>query len=142
MSIGAIDKEATERSAAEIDPLKMPVPKGYKILITLPTPVVDEQTKAAAMRAAATDSAAAARTIAKTPNELMIDRINAQIAKTQTSVSNLENVSTELAALNPSVMTKFDGESNSAFLARKKAAEKLARENEIPRFSKCNIAIF
>ena len=86
---------------------------------TLTTPVVDEQTKAAAMRAAATDSAAAAKTIAKTPNELMIDRINAQIAKTQTSVSNLENVSTELAALNPSVMTKFDGESNSAFLARK-----------------------
>jgi co-chaperonin GroES (HSP10) len=36
MFIGAIDKEATERSAAEIDPLKMPVPKGYKILITLP----------------------------------------------------------------------------------------------------------
>ena len=36
MSIGAIDKEATERSAAEIEPLKMPVPKGYKILITLP----------------------------------------------------------------------------------------------------------
>ena len=36
MSIGAIDKEATERSAAEIDPLKMPTPKGYKILITLP----------------------------------------------------------------------------------------------------------
>jgi co-chaperonin GroES (HSP10) len=36
MSIGAIDKEATERSAAEIDPLKMPIPKGYKILITLP----------------------------------------------------------------------------------------------------------
>ena len=36
MSIGAIDKEATEKSAAEIDPLKMPVPKGYKILITLP----------------------------------------------------------------------------------------------------------
>ena len=36
MSIGAIDKEATEKSAAELDPLKMPVPKGYKILITLP----------------------------------------------------------------------------------------------------------
>jgi len=36
MSIGAIDKEATEKSAAEIDPLKMPTPKGYKILITLP----------------------------------------------------------------------------------------------------------
>jgi co-chaperonin GroES (HSP10) len=36
MSIGAIDKEATEKSAAEIDPLKMPIPKGYKILITLP----------------------------------------------------------------------------------------------------------
>jgi co-chaperonin GroES (HSP10) len=36
MSIGAIDKEATEKSAAEIDPLKMPIPKGYKILIILP----------------------------------------------------------------------------------------------------------
>ena len=36
MSIGAIDKEAIEKSAAEIDPLKMPIPKGYKILITLP----------------------------------------------------------------------------------------------------------
>ena len=36
MTIGAIDKEATEKSAAEIDPLKMPIPKGYKILITLP----------------------------------------------------------------------------------------------------------
>ena len=36
MTIGASDNEATERSAAEIDPLKMPVPKGYKILITLP----------------------------------------------------------------------------------------------------------
>ena len=108
---------------------------------TLTTPVVDEQTKAAAMRAAATDSAAAAKTIAKTPNELMINRINAQIAKTQTSVSNLENVSTELAALNPDVMTKFDGESNSAFLARKKAAEKLARQNAMAENPLLNKAV-
>lgn len=36
MTIGAIDREATEKAVTEIDPLKMPVPTGYKILITLP----------------------------------------------------------------------------------------------------------
>jgi len=93
------------------------------------TPVVDEQTKAAGMRAAQSDSAAAAKTIAKTPEELAIDRINAQIAKTQTSVSSLEKTATELGAINPSVMTKASGETNTEFLARKNAAEDLARQN-------------
>jgi len=93
--------------------------------------VVDEQTKAAAKRAAQNDSAAAAKTIAKTPDELMIDRINAQIAKTQASVSSLEKTATELGAINPSVMTKASGETNTEFLARKQAAEKLARQNEM-----------
>jgi co-chaperonin GroES (HSP10) len=36
MTIGAIDREATEKAASQIDPLKMPEPAGYKILITLP----------------------------------------------------------------------------------------------------------
>ena len=36
MTIGAIDREATEKAVTEIDPLKMPEPSGYKILITLP----------------------------------------------------------------------------------------------------------
>ena len=106
------------------------------------TPViVDEQTKAAAMRAAAASVPAAKKVIAKTPDELMIDKINAQIAKTQTSVSNLENISTELAALNPDVMTKFKGETNTAFLARKQAAEKLARQNAMAENPLLNKAV-
>jgi hypothetical protein len=91
--------------------------------------VVDEQTKAAAKRAAAASAGAAATAIAKTPDQLMIDRINAQIGKTQTSVSNLEKTAIELGALNPSAMTKAAGESNTEFLARKNAAEALARQN-------------
>jgi hypothetical protein len=93
--------------------------------------VVDEQTKAQAMRAAKAAAPAAAKAIAKTPDELMIDRINAQIAKTQASVSSLEKTATELGAINPSVMTKASGETNTEFLARKQAAEKLARQNEM-----------
>lgn len=95
------------------------------------TPVVDEQTKAAGMRAAQSDSAAAAKTIAKTADELMIDRLNAQIAKSQASVSSLEKTATELGAVNPSVMTKASSETNTEFLARKRAAEDLARQNEM-----------
>jgi hypothetical protein len=105
------------------------------------TPVVDEQTKAAGMRAAMTDSAAAAKTIAKTPNELMIDRINAQIAKTQTSVSNLENTAVELGALNPSVIKKATGESNADFLKRKQATEALARQNAMSENPLLNKAV-
>jgi NADPH-dependent ferric siderophore reductase len=91
--------------------------------------VVDEQTKAAAMRAAAASAGAAAAAIAKTPEQLAIDRINAQIAKTQSSVSNLEKTATELGALNPNAMTKAPGETNAEFLSRKTAAENLARSN-------------
>jgi hypothetical protein len=92
-------------------------------------PVVDERTKAAGMRAATTDSAAATNTIAKTPDELMIDKLKAQILKSQASVENLQNTAIELGAINPSAMTKAKGETNTQFLARKQAAEKLAREN-------------
>lgn len=106
-----------------------------------PTRTVDEQTRAAAMRAASAAVPAAQKAIAKTPDELLLDRVNAQITKTQTSVSNLEKVSTELAALNPDVMTKFEGESNSAFLKRKQAAEKLARQNAIAENPLLNKAV-
>jgi NADPH-dependent ferric siderophore reductase len=100
--------------------------------ITKPTPIiVDEQAKAAAARAAAASTTAAAKAIAKTPDQLAIDRINAQIAKTQASATSLEKTATELGALNPAVMTKASGETNAEFLARKQAAEKLARQNEI-----------
>jgi NADPH-dependent ferric siderophore reductase len=110
--------------------------------ITKPTPIiVDEQTKAAAARAAAASAAAAAKVIAKTPGELAIDRINAQIAKTQASAASLEKTATELGALNPAVMTKAAGETNAEFLARKQAAEKLARQNEMASNPLVNKAI-
>ena len=91
---------------------------------TLTTSAVDERTQAAAMRAVDATVPAAKKTIAKTPDELMIDKINAQISKTQKSVSNLENISTELAALNPDAMKKFKGETNAAFNERVIAAYK------------------
>lgn len=110
--------------------------------ITKKTPVVvDEQSKAAAMRAAAAAVPAAKKAIAKTADELAIDRINAQIAKSQTSVSNLEKISTELAALNPDVMTKAKGETNSEFLARKQAAQAQARQNEMAQNPLLNKAV-
>jgi hypothetical protein len=89
------------------------------------TPViVDEQTKAAGMRAAAASAPAAKKAIAKTSDELMIDRINAQIAKTQTSVSNLENIAAEVGSINPAALKKFKGESNTTFNERVTAAYK------------------
>ena len=36
MTIGAIDRGATEEAISQVDPIKMPEPSGYKILITLP----------------------------------------------------------------------------------------------------------
>jgi NADPH-dependent ferric siderophore reductase len=110
--------------------------------ITKPTPkIVDEQAKAAGARAAEASTAAAAKAIAKTPDQLAIDRINAQIAKTQASAASLEKTATELGALNPAVMTKASGETNAEFLARKQAAEKLARQNEIASNPLLNKAI-
>lgn len=106
-----------------------------------PTPVVDEQAKAAAMRAATAAVPVAQAAIAKTPDELMIDRINAQIAKTQTSVSNLENTAVELGALNPSVIKKATGESNADFLKRKQATEALARQNAMAENPLLNKAV-
>jgi hypothetical protein len=87
--------------------------------------VVDEQTKAQAMRAAAP------KPTPKPPtnNAEMIAQANALIAKLQNSVKAGEQSATELGAINPAVMTKAAGESNTQFLARKQAAEALARQN-------------
>lgn len=109
--------------------------------VLTPLTIADEQAKAAGMRAAMTDSAAAAKTIAKTPDELMIERLQAQIIKSQASVANLEGVATELGAINPSAMTKAKGETNTEFLARKQAAEKLARQNAMAENPLLNKAI-
>jgi len=60
----------------------------------------------------------------KTPEQSMIDKVNAQIAKTQTSISNLENIAAEVGSINPAAMKKMKGESNTAFNERVTAAYK------------------
>jgi hypothetical protein len=64
-----------------------------------------------------------------TNNAEMIAQANALIAKLQNSVKAGEQSATELGAINPAVMTKAAGETNTEFLARKNAAETLARTN-------------
>lgn len=88
------------------------------------SPAVDEQTKAAGMRAAAAAVPAAKKAVAKSPDELLLDRVNAQIAQTQTNISNLENIAAEVGSVNPKAMTKMAGESNTAFNTRVTAAYK------------------
>lgn len=95
--------------------------------VLTPLTIADEQSKAAGMRAAMTDSAAAAKTIAKTSDELMIEKLQAQILKSQASVENLQGIATELGAINPSAMTKAKGETNTQFNTRVKTAEAAAR---------------
>jgi NADPH-dependent ferric siderophore reductase len=87
--------------------------------------VVDEQTKAQAMRAAAPK----ATPKPPTTNAEMVAQANALIAKLQGNVATTQKSATELAALNPSVMTKAAGETNAQFLARQNAATALARQN-------------
>jgi NADPH-dependent ferric siderophore reductase len=87
--------------------------------------VVDEQTKAQAMRAAAPKAAPKP----PTTNAEMLAQANALIAKLQGNVATTQKSATELAALNPSVMTKATGETNAQFLARQNAATALARQN-------------
>jgi hypothetical protein len=78
---------------------------------------VDERSKVKQMQAYAAQAN-------KSPDELMIDKINAQIAKTQTSISNLENIAAEVGSVNPEAMKKFKGESNTSFNQRVTAAYK------------------
>jgi len=105
------------------------------------SPTVDEQTKAAGMRAAAASVPAAKVAIAKTPDELMIERIQAQILKNQASIENLKGTAVELGALNPSVIKKAESETNTEFLARKQETENLARQNAIAENPLLNRAV-
>ena len=54
-----------------------------------PLTTVDEQTKAAGMAAATAAIPTAKAAIAKTPDELLLDRVNAQIAATQTKLTDI-----------------------------------------------------
>ena len=95
--------------------------------VLTPLTIADEQSKATGMRVAAASVPAAKVAAAKTSDELMIERIQAQILKNQASIGNLQNIATDLGALNPSAMTKAKGETNTQFNARVKAAEAAAR---------------
>jgi hypothetical protein len=87
--------------------------------------VVDEQSKAQAMRAAAPK----ATPKPPTNNAEMIAQANALIAKLQSSVKTGAQSAVELGALNPAVIKKAAGETNAEFLERKQATEALARTN-------------
>ena len=95
-------------------------------IVTPTAKIVDEQAKAAAMRALA-------KTTTKSPTNdaEMIAQANALIAKLQDSVKAGEKSAIELGAVNPAVIKKAEGETNAEFLARKQATEKLARDNAI-----------
>lgn len=95
--------------------------------VLTPFAVADEQSKAAGMRAAAASVPAATAAIAKTPDELMVEKLQAQILKNQASIGNLQGIAAEVGALNPSAITKSAGETNTQFNARVKAAEAAAR---------------
>ena len=79
--------------------------------------IVDEQAKAAAMRAANASVPAAQRAIAKTPDELLLDRAQTMLSEKKSQLNALE-------AANPSVMAKRADETNTEFMARQTAAYK------------------
>ena len=61
------------------------------------TPYVDEQTKAAGMAAAAATAAAAAKTIAKTPDEILLDTVQSKLAQKKAELA----AAYEAQGLNP-----------------------------------------
>jgi hypothetical protein len=90
------------------------------------TPVVDEQTKAAGMRAAQSDSAAAAKTIAKSSDQLMLEQAEALLTKQKTKLADLEKIQAEqTAAANVAKGLNPDG-------TRKTVAQRI-EENRIER---------
>jgi hypothetical protein len=89
--------------------------------------VVDEQTKAQAMRAAAPKAAPKP----PTTNAEMAAQANALIAKLQGAVKTGEQSAIELGKINPSVIKKAEGETNAQFLARKQATSAKTAETPI-----------
>ena len=84
-----------------------------------PTPTIDESDAAEKRRTKAMSQANATSRPAT-----FLEQVENQIAKTQTSISNLENTAAELGAINPDAMKKFKGETNTAFNKRVTAAYK------------------
>jgi len=84
-----------------------------------PTPTIDESDVAEKRRAKAMSQANAASRPAT-----FLEQVQNQIAKTQTSISNLENTAAEIGAINPQALTKFEGETNTEFNKRVTAAYK------------------
>jgi hypothetical protein len=84
---------------------------------------------------------AMARANAAARPETLLERAESQIAKTQARISDLETTQAESDALNPSAMTKGKNETNSAFNARVKAAEALARKNAMAENPLLNKAV-
>jgi hypothetical protein len=84
-----------------------------------PTPTVEASDAAEKARTAAMSKANAASRPAT-----FLEQVENQIAKTQTSISNLETAAAEIGAINPEAMKKFKGETNTAFNERVTAAYK------------------
>ena len=84
-----------------------------------PTPTIDASDAAEKARTRAMSKANAASRPAT-----FLEQVENQIAKTKTSISNLENTAAELGAINPDAMKKFKGESNTEFNKRVTAAYK------------------
>lgn len=56
--------------------------------------------------------------------QTFLEQVEGQIAKTQTSISNLENIQAQIGSVNPEALTKAKGETNAEFNARVTAAYK------------------
>lgn len=97
------------------------MPREYNFSLS---PVADEQTKFQGTQASAAGIPLAQTAIAKTGDELIVDRINAKIASAKQSVANLENAAAEVGSLNPAALVKLPGETNTQFNARVTAAYK------------------
>lgn len=104
------------------------MPREYNFSLS---PTADEQTKAAGMRAATASVPAATQAVAKTPDQLMVERINAQITKNQASISNIETIAAEVGSINPKALSKMQGETNTQFNQRVTAAYKAQPQPEL-----------
>lgn len=84
-----------------------------------PTPTIDVSDAAEKARTKAMSKANAA-----SRPQTFLEQVEGQIAKTQTSISNLENIQAQIGSINPEALTKAKGETNAEFNARVTAAYK------------------
>jgi len=104
---------------------------------------VDERDKIKQMQAFTAQANAKVSAPVKPPtnNAEMIEQANALIKKLQGSVATGQQSAIELGALNPSVIKKAKGETNTEFLERKQATEALARQNAMAENPLLNKAV-